>query len=247
MSDRSLSTSGFAALSELDENGDGVIDSKDSQFANLQVWVDANHDGNSENELHSLEELDITSISLNHIQTDTVDSDTGTIVTASSVVTFANGTVREISEHWFQINSADTEEITVTDVENDLTSFGNMHSLSYALEHDESGELQNLVDSFKSAESFIEKRVAARKILYCITGSSDIAIKSRGGAIDARSLHVLETIMGVDSFVGANGSTTPNSNAAVILNRLFADFDRTYFTLLNKVCPHARFDRQKRM
>lgn len=241
MSDHSLSTSGFAALSELDENGDGVIDSKDSQFANLQVWVDANHDGNSENELHSLEELGITSISLNHIQTDTVDSDTGTIVTASSVVTFANGTVREISEHWFQINSADTEEITVTDVENDLTSFGNMHSLSYALEHDESGELRNLVDSFKSAESFIEKRVAARKILYCITGSSDIAIKSRGGAIDARSLHVLETIMGVDSFVGANGSTTPNSNAAVILNRLFADFDRTYFTLLNKVLGEADY------
>ena len=241
MSDHSLSKSGFAALSELDENGDGVIDSKDSQFANLQVWVDANHDGNSENELHSLEELGITSISLNHIQTDTVDSDTGTIVTASSVVTFTNGTVREISEHWFQINSADTEEITVTDVENDLTSFGNMHSLSYALEHDESGELQNLVDSFKSAESFIEKRVAARKILYCITGSSDIAIKSRGGAIDARSLHVLETIMGVDSFVGANGSTTPNSNAAVILNQLFADFDRTYFTLLNKVLGEADY------
>ena len=241
MSDHSLSKSGFAALSELDENGDGVIDSKDSQFANLQVWVDANHDGNSENELHSLEELGITSISLNHIQTDTVDSDTGTIVTASSVVTFTNGTVREISEHWFQINSADTEEITVTDVENDLTSFGNMHSLSYALEHDESGELRNLVDSFKSAESFIEKRVAARKILYCITGSSDIAIKSRGGAIDARSLHVLETIMGVDSFVGANGSTTPNSNAAVILNRLFADFDRTYFTLLNKVLGEADY------
>ena len=241
MSDHSLSTSGFAALSELDENGDGVIDINDSRFDSLQIWVDANHDGNSENELHSLEELGITSISLNHIQTDTVDSDTGTIVTESSVVTFANGTVREISEHWFQINSADTEEITVTDVENDLTSFGNMHSLSYALENDESGELQTLVDSFKNSDNFIEKRVIARKILYFITGSSDIIMNSRGGAIDARSLHVLEMIMGVDSFVGVNGSTTPNSTAASILNQLFMDFDRTYFNLLNKVLGVADY------
>lgn len=241
MSDGSISASGFAALSDLDENGDGIIDANDAKFADLSVWVDGNHDGSFENELHSLEELGITSISLNHIQTDTVDSDTGTIVTESSVVTFANGTVREISEHWFQINSADTEEITVTDVENDLTSFGNMHSLTYALETDESGELQALVNSFKNTDSFIEKRVLARKILYFITGSSDIAVNSRGGAIDARSLHVLETIMGVESFVGVNGSTTPNSNAATILNQLFADFDRTYFTLLNKVLGDADY------
>lgn len=241
MSDHSLSTSGFAALSELDEDENGVIDINDSQFNSLQVWVDANHDGSSANELYLLEELGITSISLNHIQTDTVDSDTGTIVTESSVVTFANGTVREISEHWFQINSADTEEITVTDVENDLTSFGNMHSLSYALENDESGELQTLVDSFKNSDSFIEKRIIARKILYFITGSSDIMVNSRGGAIDARSFHVLETIMGVDSFVGVNGSTTPNSTAASILNQLFMDFDRTYFTLLNKVLGVADY------
>ncbi len=241
MSDGNMSASGFVALSDLDENGDGIIDANDTKFADLSVWVDVNHDGSSENELHSLEELGITSISLNHIQTDTVDSDTGTIVTESSVVTFANGTVREISEHWFQINSADTEEITVTDVENDLTSFGNMHSLTYALETDESGELQALVNSFKNADSFIEKRVLARKILYFITGSSGIAVNSRGGAIDARNLHVLETIMGVESFVGVNGSTTPNSNAATILNQLFADFDRTYFTLLNKIIDEADY------
>lgn len=227
MNDGSISASGFAALSDLDENGDGIIDANDAKFADLRVWVDVSHDGSSENELHSLEELGITSISLNHIQTDTVDSDTGTIITESSVVTFADGTFREISEHWFQINSADTEEITVTDVENDLTSFGNMHSLTYALEADESGELQTLVNSFKNAESFIERRVLARKILYFITDSSDIAVNSRGGAIDARSLNVLETIMGVESFVGVNGSTTPNSNAAAILNQLFALRDWT--------------------
>lgn len=116
-----------------------------------------------------------------------------------------------------------------------------MHSLSYALENDTSGELQELVDSFINSDNYVDKRVIARKILYFITDSSDIAVNSRGGAIDARNLHVLETIMGVDLFVGVNDSTTPNSNAASILNQLFSDFDRTYFILLNKVLGEADY------
>lgn len=75
-----------------------------------------------------------------------------TIITETSEVVFKNGTVREISEHWFQIDSADTEEINVTNIDDDLTSFGNMHSLSYALENDTSGELQELVDFFMNSD-----------------------------------------------------------------------------------------------
>ena len=38
---------GFAALSELDANRDGVVDSSDANFANLRVlrWTDANSNG----------------------------------------------------------------------------------------------------------------------------------------------------------------------------------------------------------
>ena len=250
MSNGEISSSGFSALADIDDNangsedfiGDGIIDEKDTEFSNLRVWIDKDHDGiTDEGELKSLDELEIASISLNYIQTDTVDSDTGTIITETSEVVFKNGTVREISEHWFQINSADTEEINVTNVDDDLTSFGNMHSLSYALENDTLGELQELVDCFINSDNYVDKRVIARKILYYITNSSDIAVNSRGGAIDARNLHVLETIMGVDSFVGVNGSTTPNSNAASILNQLFSDFDRTYFILLNEVLGEADY------
>lgn len=117
MSNGEISSSGFSALADLDDNanesddaiGDGIIDEKDADFENLRVWIDVNHNGiTDEGELKTLDELEIASISLNHVQTDTVDSDTGTIITETSEVVFKNGTVREISEHWFRINSADT-------------------------------------------------------------------------------------------------------------------------------------------
>jgi hypothetical protein len=37
-------TNGFAALAELDDNGDGRIDARDARFGELLVWADANAD-----------------------------------------------------------------------------------------------------------------------------------------------------------------------------------------------------------
>lgn len=239
MSDGRTSSDGFEALADLDEDDNGIIDANDSRFTDLRVWIDSVRDGfSAEDELKTLAELGITSIVLPTDNPDPDDDEVEFIKTGSVIF---EDSVRDIQEHWFEIDGADTQEITVNNVENDLTSFGNMHSLSYALEHDDSGELQNMVDSFKDADSFIDRRKAAREILYFITDSTDITVNSRGGTIDARNLHVLETIMGVDTFVGVNGSTTPNSTAASILNQLFTDFDRTYFNLLNKVLGVADY------
>ena len=63
--DGSFAVDGFDALSDLDSNGDGVFDAKDSEFANVRLWQDMDQDGVSdEGELTSLTDAGIVSINL---------------------------------------------------------------------------------------------------------------------------------------------------------------------------------------
>ena len=245
LSDGRKSTSGFDALADLDDNvgektgkvGDGIINEKDSAFSDLRVWIDENQNGISEqNELKTLDELGITSIDLNHSNTDKVDSETGTIITETSGVKFKDGSVRDIAEHWFEVKTHDTEERDENGnkiVADSVDSFGNVKNLSSAIADDETGELGTLVDAFKVSSNYFEKRVLIKKILYFITDSVSIDSNSRGGNIDARDLHVIEQFMG-DDFIGVDGSPIPNSSAAPILKGVYYKIENMYFNLLNQ-------------
>lgn len=66
---------GFLALAVYDENHDGVIDSRDSVWPRLLVWIDLNHDGISQpNELHHLGDIGIHSISLQYTDSPLTDA-----------------------------------------------------------------------------------------------------------------------------------------------------------------------------
>jgi len=243
--DGTTAASGFDALRDLDDDvdkvtgkkGDGKIDKDDSRFGDLLVWKDLNQNGVAEkNELQTLAQADIESISLAVGEGDSTEVETGIIQSERSTVTKTNGDTVDIAEHWFKVKAHDTVEhddegniITADSVD----TFGNVKNLSDAISADGTGTLGDLVDAFKASSDYAEKRVLIKKILFAITDSNEIDPGARGGNIDARELNVIEKFMGRE-FIGAEGSSTPNSLAAPMLREVYYKLENLYFNLLNK-------------
>lgn len=75
LSNGAISVSGFEALADFDEDGDGVIDHNDTVWNDLRVWIDANHNGISDSgELKTLNELGVVNISLDVTKEENVDT-----------------------------------------------------------------------------------------------------------------------------------------------------------------------------
>lgn len=225
MPDGKISSTGFEALSSLDEDNNNKIDENDTVFDELLVWFDNENKGETdETELIALNELGVTYIDLNYAPDINTQDETGTRRAETSKVFFNDGSQKEISEFWFPINSADTTHDGV------VTS-GNVPNLEQALAEDTEGELLNLYLNFSFAEDIEQKRYYLKKLLYEITESTDIPADSRGGNIDARDLHVIEQFMG-RTFDGVDGNN-PNSRAADILKSIYNNIENNYYTLLN--------------
>lgn len=63
-----MAENGFAAIAELDANGDERVDASDPAWQNLLLWTDQNHDGVSQTaELHNVSASRIVAISTNYV------------------------------------------------------------------------------------------------------------------------------------------------------------------------------------
>ena len=225
------SSTGFEALQSLNDNDDNVINSEDSVFESLLVWVDSNHNGQSEeSELRSLEQLGIVSIGFAPNYDGTIHVESNVLEAESAWVTFEDGSTRKISEFWFPVNTVDTTH-------DGTTTVGNVPDFKQALENDSDGTLNNLFEKFINATDIGKKRYYLKKIIYYMTGSTDIDPNSRGGNIDARDLHVIEQFMGSE-FEGVNGKN-PNAVAAETLKNIYADIENIYYNKVN-LCTDFR-------
>ncbi|WP_367154194.1 hypothetical protein [Methylomonas sp. HYX-M1] len=102
-----LASDGFDALSDLDSNGDGVVDASDTQFANLRLWRDLNQDGVSQtNELFTLGSLNIAAITVGSTEHSQILANGNQLADIGSFVKTdgSSGTLGEVSGNLGDIN-----------------------------------------------------------------------------------------------------------------------------------------------
>lgn len=206
LADGTLAANGYEALQELDENGDGVIDTNDAQFDELRIWQDKNSDGLSQSdELLTLEEAGIASINTDY-STVSTDDGNGNIIKQTSLATKTDETIVDTADIWFGVNLTRTIETDLLDLSDeiqalpDATAFGNVRSLRQAMARDQ--ELTDQVTQFTNATSSVERLSLLDDLIYQWTGSSGVDPYSRdpsshyGHVMDARQLVTLENIVG---------------------------------------------------
>ena len=104
---------GYEALSALDTNQDGVINSQDAAFNQLGVWIDTgNSNGSATGSFESLSQLGITQLNLNAKASTEVNN--GNHIGLISSFETASGATGQMADVWFTAQVAPGASSTVT-------------------------------------------------------------------------------------------------------------------------------------
>ena len=232
---KTLASSGFAALTEYDDNKDGKIDSNDVIYALLRIWQDADGDGiASAGELRRLVDLGIVSIGLSYSNTGVTDS-ANNIQVRTGTFTLADGSSRTVGEYLLNrnpVHSVDSSPIEISDgvaLLPNVQGAGNVGSLHKAIMQDKSGSLRSLVEQFITEKDVAKREALTEDILTHWAGADSVDPKSRGDVFDARKLAVLE------KFFGAEFQGIPNANSAPLLKSSYTKlFEVVYVSLISQ-------------
>ena len=232
---KTLASSGFAALTEYDDNKDGKIDSNDVIYALLRIWQDSDGDGiASAGELRRLVDLGIVSIGLSYSNTGVTDS-ANNIQVRTGTFTLADGSSRAVGEYLLNrnpVHSVDSSPIEISDsvaLLPNVQGAGNVGSLHKAIMQDKSGSLRSLVEQFITEKDVAKREALTEDILAHWAGVDSVDPKSRGDAFDARKLAVLE------KFFGAEFQGSPNANSAPLLKSSYTKlFEVVYVSLISQ-------------
>jgi len=233
-----LARFGFEALMEQDTNGDKVIDDKDANYSRLQVWQDANQNGISEKEeLRSLSQAGIAAIQLNY-QKSQLGGHEEVIFGNSAKFIKANGETGDATEYWVKKRGYDTKILNdiVIPLEvrflPNVAGSGNMPSLHQAMAMDVTGQLKDKVGRFILSRDVVERRQLVESILTQMAGAQNTASNSRGTAMDAKQLQVIEALLGRD-YTGTSGAN-PHASSASILKDLYQKMvDYYYYAMMS--------------
>ncbi|MDR0593202.1 MAG: hypothetical protein LBG60_08110, partial [Bifidobacteriaceae bacterium] len=232
----SVAGSGFAALAELDSNGDNAIDPADDDWGVLVLWNDKANLGRTDvGELRGLDDAGVKSVSLETVRLDqTVD--VGVVLGEASQVVIDDGLVHLAAEYWVAAVNWDTIEPDLdeeTDVPADVAALPNVRalgrvpSLHRAVLADETGRVRDLIEGFAQTVDSGEREALVRELVFMITGAEQVAAGSRGANFDAQQLAAVEAILG-RPFNGVRGPN-PNAAASAILHGVWSRLFEIYY------------------
>jgi Ca2+-binding RTX toxin-like protein len=220
----STTVDGFAKLAALDSNSDLKIDSHDSAWSSLAVWVDANGNGVVDSgELQSLASAGLASIDLASVapSTDVID---GNQISHTSTVTFTDGDTAEIGDAWFVHSTVNTvlNGSYNLDLDTlflpDLRGYGTVADLDVAMSQDST--LKTDVSDFASGftlDSLADPSTLTSditSILYQWAGVESVDPASRGTNVNAQDLESLEHFFGFNFIQASSGSPDPQQDAS---------------------------------
>lgn len=215
-----FATNGFTALAQLDDNGDGVVNSLDGAWAELFVWRDENGDGfTDEGELISLAAAQVGGIRTSFSVTNQPDANGNTLAQSGSFIR-ADGSTAAAGSFLFDRNDMNSVSAVMVDETAaiqglpDLPGGGAMHTLHQAMAR--SPTLQAAVTELFNSTDYVSLKSQFTSLLELWAGVSAVSTTSRGPNINGRNLALLEAFYG-QKFVGVNG-TEPNSTAAQMLD-----------------------------
>jgi len=169
---------GFQALGALDSNGDGRITAADDRFSELQVWQDANGDGNADaGELHTLEELGITGLDVAYEDTNQ-DLGGGNTLVQQGSFTWADGTAGTMGDVNLAADAFHREfedPVALTDRAAALPAMhgsGRVRDLREAASL--SGGLAGLVEQYAAASTKAEQMALIDQLLEAWSNTSDM-------------------------------------------------------------------------
>ena len=218
---------GFVALAQLDNNADGVINANDAAWASLRVWQDTDQNGvTGDGELLTLDEAGVAALNLGYTNSTHIDAAGNAHKQVGSFVR-TDGTTGVATDVWFAADHAYSREVDILDVPEaiqalpNLRGFGNVHSLHQAMVRDQSGDLQALVEQFASETTKSGRDALMDQILYVWTGVEEVPPESRGDAVDARHLGVLEMFLA--ELLRGSSATVAGVNAGATLELAYGE------------------------
>jgi VCBS repeat-containing protein len=136
-----MAANGFAALANLDSNGDGRVDASDAAFSQLKVWRDTNQDGISQAyELKTLSELGIESLNTATDNTPAMSTSAGTQTLAGSF-TRVDGTTSTLADINFTQDNLFSEYVNHIEVPESLQNLPNLPGMGRLRELKEAAAL----------------------------------------------------------------------------------------------------------